>query len=209
MFASSLEAFYCITWVLLLLVALVFLFTRPDDFEIMHAAYWKFLFEPWRVCMFLLAAGGMVAVAPYTGDPTWDTWDGLLTSVLAYTMPPWAVGVIHRSLSRREYSRRLFVACVLFCTPIWAYDAYILTRDGNYPLAWDWNILASGVFCVCAGLFWNLSWEEGRGVVLAFRQETYPPAGRTPFGKVWPYCLALGLPVALSVVWFVATYLHK
>jgi len=50
--------------------------------------YFKFLTTPWKVNTFVIAATGMTVIAPYTGDPTWDTVDALFMSVLTYLTAP-------------------------------------------------------------------------------------------------------------------------
>jgi len=38
----------------------------------------------------------MVALAPYSGDPTWDYADAAFMCILTYITAPWAVGVLYR-----------------------------------------------------------------------------------------------------------------
>ena len=69
--------------------------------------------------------------------------------------------------------------------------------------AWLPNLPISGSISVCAGLFWNLRWREGRGIGFSFLDEEWPVREPTPFGKILPIALLIGALVAYMVLWFV------
>lgn len=117
----------------------------------------RLLREPWRLLTFVLGTAVVAGAAPYSGDPTWDVPDSLLTAALVYVLAPWCVGVMRRERSLRG----LAPAIVLFFVPCWAYDLYILFDRGFYPDSWDSNLALSGIVTLCGGLFWNLSWAPG------------------------------------------------
>jgi hypothetical protein len=58
----------------------------------MHRAYWRFVARPWNLATFAGAMAGLVLVAPYTGDLTWDYVDAVFMSVLTFASAPWLVG---------------------------------------------------------------------------------------------------------------------
>lgn len=125
--------------------------------QLFSAERLRLLREPWRLLTFVLGTAVVAGAAPYSGDPTWDVADSLLTAALVYVLAPWCVGVMRRERSLRG----LAPAIVLFFVPCWAYDLYILLDRGFYPDSWDSNLALSGIVTLCGGLFWNLSWAPG------------------------------------------------
>ena len=98
-------------------------------------------------------------------------------SVLTFSTAPWAVGTIYRIIGRIEPVNRLFVAANAWLfSASWSYDGYLVLRDGRYPSTWLYNLMASSVLFILAGLFWNLEWVPERGVIFAFMQRKWPSA---------------------------------
>lgn len=175
-------------------------------FAFSHRAYWTFVFAPWKLATFCVAAAGLTLVAPYTGDPTWDYVDALFMSVLTYASAPWAVGALYLAARRRLPLRQAYVAaCAWLFSASWSYDLYLLLRDGEYPFTWLANLFASSVLYVSAGLLWNLDWKEGRGVVFAFTESGWPaPGGAGTFARILWFALpfvAIATVAVLSFVW--------
>ncbi len=99
--------------------------------------YWRFLARPWKLTTFAVAAAGLIVIAPYTGDPTWDHVDAAFMSILAFGTAPWAVETLYRAVRDRVPRRQTFVAlCVWLFSASWSYDLYLLVRDGHYPVTW-------------------------------------------------------------------------
>lgn len=197
---------YTVAWLLLCAVAGALVVSKPEQFALLQPSYWKFILEPWKLTTALVATAGMVMVAPYTGDPTWDYVDGLYMSVLTYLTAPWSVGTAYRALLRREGWRAVYVACCcwLFATS-WSYDLYIWLRDGAYPLTWASNIVASSFLYLMAGLLWNLQWQPGEGLRFAFMDEQWPyPAQYRSWRIVW-----LALPIMIVVAIVLAQFLTQ
>ncbi len=145
-----------------------------------HPTYWIFLAAPWKLATFALAATGLIVVAPFTGDPTWDYVDAAFMSALAFAGAPWVVAVSYREAQARRLSAEMFVAlCVGLFSASWSYDLYLLLRDGYYPVTWFANLLASSVLYLAAGLFWNLDWTSERGLHFAFTVEPWPSSAST------------------------------
>ena len=163
---------------------------------------------PWKVVTFLIALAGMVAIAPYSGDPTWDHFDAFFMSVLTFAGAPWAVGTIYRSFKRKTPWRQTFVAaCLWMFTLSWSYDLYILIRDGRYPVEWLANIFASSTLYILAGLLWNLVWTEGKGVSFAFMEEDWPRLTddhASAFSRVFLYAMLFIVFVAGLILYFVS-----
>lgn len=117
---------------------------------------------------------GIVVIAPYTGDPTWDYVDASFMSVLTFITAPWSVGIIVRSLKSKSFNKALVLAiCLWMFSASWSYDLYLLIRDGHYPSTWFPNIFASSFLYISAGLLWNLDWRVGRGITFSFLGEDW------------------------------------
>lgn len=197
---------YVTAWASACLIALLVFLRGPANFHIARRAYWHFLTEPWKLATFVVAAALITLIAPYTGDPTWDYVDGLFMSVFCYATAPWAVAVFHLAAQRRAGLREVYVAlCAWLFSASWSYDIYLLWRDGEYPVTWLANLFASSLIYLCAGLFWNLEWVAGRGVIFSFMREGWPsrPATSAPL-RLLAYALVLALPaIAALVIFFV------
>lgn len=156
--------------------------------------YPRFLWVPWKLATFSIAAIGLIIIAPYTGDPTGDHSDAAFMSVLTFLTAPWAVGVLVKTLRRQlPVHQALVAACVWFFSASWSYDGYLLIRDGAYPVTWLVNLLASSVLYVSGGLFWSLDWRSDRGVLFAFVEADWPQA---PSG-----------PVFNRILWLASTFM--
>jgi len=174
------------------------------DYALCRREYWRFLWVPWKLATFSIAAIGLIIIAPYTGDPTWDYSDAAFMSVLTFLTAPWAVGVLFKTLRRQlPVHQALVAACVWFFSTSWSYDGYLLVRDGTYPVTWLVNLLASSVLYVSGGLFWSLDWRSDRGVLFAFVEADWPQAPSGPvFNRIlWP-ALTFMVLVALMLLPF-------
>lgn len=76
-------ALYTAFWIVACLSAVAVAVVQRRRIELFDGAYWRFLARPWRLTTFFVAAGSLIVVAPYTGDPTWDYVDATFMSVLA------------------------------------------------------------------------------------------------------------------------------
>lgn len=196
---------YMVGWIMLCLAALLIFVRKPGAFVIGQHRYWHFLTEPWKVLTFLAATTLITVVAPYTGDPTWDYVDGLFMSIFCYATAPWVVATLFYAAKGKSRLAEIFVAIIAWLfSASWSYDGYLLWRDGMYPLTWFANLGASSVIYLCAGMFWNLEWQPGRGVIFAFMQENWPQRS----GTFAPWRLAVyGIILALPVIWAVLMFL--
>lgn len=193
---------YIAGWMTACLAALVLAVRQPAGFSITNRRYWHFLAEPWKVATFVAGTALITLVAPYTGDPTWDYVDGFFMSVLCFATAPWVVAVLFFAAQRQAAPVEVYVAlCAWLFSASWSYDIYLVWRDGHYPLTWLANLFASSLIYLCAGLFWNLEWHPGRGVIFSFMRDGWPsrPEFSAPARFVL-YALALALP-ALGAVW--------
>jgi len=199
--------FYIICWSTACLAAILLFIKRIKSFALSRAEYWRFIFRSWRITTFAAASSGMIVIAPYTGDPTWDYFDAFFMSLLTYLTAPWAVGAIYNVAKRKLDPSQAFVAlCLWMFSASWSYDLYIVLRDGDYPITWFSNIFASSVLYVSAGLFWNLDWIKGRGVTFAFLENNWPySTSGAAFSKVFwlaiPF-MALVSSLILYFFWF-------
>jgi hypothetical protein len=195
---------YIALWSLACLAALALFLRQPRAHAIAQRNYWHFLTEPWKVMTFIAGAALITLIAPYTGDPTWDHTDGLFMSVFCYTTAPWVVATLYFAARRRAGPVQVYVAvCAWLFSASWSYDIYLVWRDGVYPETWLPNLYASSLIYLCAGLFWNLEWQPGRGVIFSFMREGWPSrAAALSLRHLLLYALLLALPALGAVLIF-------
>ena len=171
------ERAYLFGWLVASVVALVLMVRERRRLTLFTRGYRAFLLQRWKLVTFVLAAGSMMVVAPWTGDPTWDWIDAGFMSLLTFLTAPWSVGTLYLGLRGGARPVELYVAaCLWLFSASWSYDGYILLRDGYYPLTWLPNLFASSVLYCSAGLLWNLGWWRGEGVLFAFMRPGWPQA---------------------------------
>lgn len=190
---------YLIAWVGICIVAVGVAWRQRGVISLFSAGYWRFLGRPWKLAMFAIGLAGIVAIAPFTGDPTWDHCDAAFMAGLTFAFAPWSVGTLYRGLAKRGAdAASVFLAVVLWLfSASWSYDGYLLLRDGVYPPTWTWNLLVSGGLFLLAGLFWNFDWSARRGTHLAFQERDWPTTSRAPFRRVAVWCLPIAIWVGL------------
>lgn len=196
---------YFACWAAACAVALGLFLRAPGQYRIGQRAYWHFLAEPWKLVAFIASGSLVTFVAPYTGDPTWDRFDGFFMSVFCFTTAPWVVAVLYEAACRRATGPELYVATMAWLfSASWSYDIYLVWRDGDYPITWAPNLAASSVIYLSAGLFWNLEWQERRGVIFSFMRAGWPsrPAVSAPWRFALP-ALVFALPVIAAILMFV------
>jgi hypothetical protein len=196
---------YIALWGGACVAAMVLLLRRPAHFAIARRAYWHFLSEPWKLVAFLAGAALITLVAPYTGDPTWDRVDGFFMSVFCYASAPWVVATLFFAVRRQRSFAEIYVAvCAWLFSASWSYDIYLVWRDGEYPGTWFANLFASSVIYLCAGMFWNLEWQAGRGVIFSFMRDHWPsrPA-QSPVWRLAIYAAVLAAPAIAAVLVFI------
>lgn len=64
---------YLIGYVLACVLAIFLMIRERDKLVLFRPEYWQFLKSGWKLGTFAVAALAMTIVAPYTGDPTWDS----------------------------------------------------------------------------------------------------------------------------------------
>jgi hypothetical protein len=195
---------YIGAWSVACVAALILYLRRPRAFAISSREYWRFLAEPWKVATFVAGAALITLVAPYTGDPTWDYIDGAFMSILCFTTAPWVVATLYFAARGTARVDELCVAvCAWLFSASWSYDLYLVLRDGRYPETWFANLFASSVIYICAGLFWNLEYRAGRGVIFSFMREGWPArAHNAPVWRFALYGLIFALPAIAAVLMF-------
>lgn len=186
----------------------LYLFVESLDlYSIASKKYLDFLFIPWKVITFLVATCGLVFVAPYVNDPTWDRVNSLFMSVLTFLTSPWVTGILFLSLKNRYFDRKtLFAICLWMFSASWSYDLYLLLRDGEYPITWLPNIFASSVLYFNAGLLWNLDWRSGRGVTFSFLEKDWLATPTVCFKKIFWFALPFILFVSIAIGSFLDFY---
>ncbi len=196
---------YMVCWVSACVFALWVFVRKRSTFAISSRRYWQFLAAPWNLLTFAGGAALFTLVGPYTGDPTWDYVDGAFMSVLCFTTAPWVTAVLYRLVRRTAGLAEGYVAlCAWLFSASWSYDLYLVLRDWHYPATWHANLLASSVIYLSAGLFWNLAWRPGQGVVFAFMADGWPaPPEKSPPWRVALYAALFAAPAVLAVLVFI------
>ena len=197
--------YYIAAWGFACMLALGLFLRSPAAFAVGRRSYWQFLGEPWKLATFIAGAALITLAAPYTGDPTWDYVDGLFMSVFCFTTAPWVVGTLFFTVRRQAGWTETYVAlCAWLFSASWSYDIYLVWRDGEYPLTWFANLFASSVIYLAAGLFWNLEWQRGRGVIFSFMRDGWPsrPA-ESHFFRLLGYAAIFAMPAIAAVLMFV------
>lgn len=200
---------YLAAWLAACALALWLYLRDRGAYVVSRPAYWRFVLAPWKATTFALAATGMVVVAPYTGDPTWDYFDAAFMSIFCYATAPWAVGTVYRLAQRRAHWREIYVmACAWMFTVSWSYDGYMLLKSGYYPATWQSNIALSSILYVSAGLLWSLEHRPGSGVAFGFTRDDWPQPlpGGGGFGRVAWFALPFMALAAALVLAFVVPF---
>ena len=196
--------YYVVAWSSACAIAIALFFRRACRFAIGRRGYWHFLGEPWKLATFIAGAALITFVAPYAGDPTWDRTDGLFMSVFCFATAPWVVATLYFT-ARREvnWSETYIAVCSWLFSASWSYDIYLVWRDGAYPSTWFPNLFASSVIYLAAGMFWNLEWQPGRGVIFSFMRNDWPsrPA-QSAFFKLLGYAAIFAIPALAAVAMF-------
>lgn len=196
---------YVICWVLFCILNIYFLVSDAKSFTICSVNYFLFLVRPWKMITFLMAMLGIVAIAPYTEDPTWDYINASFMSVLTFITAPWSIGIIYKSLKSKSLSKSFFLAvCFWMFSASWSYDLYLLIRDRYYPITWFPNIFASSVLYISAGLLWNLDWRVERGVTFSFLEEDWFFIEKASnFGKIFWVGLPFMVIAFCAIIFFI------
>ena len=172
---SSFFYTYIGLWATACLFAVVLMVKNYKTIILFQKKYWDYLKIKWKLVTFIIATSSFVILAPYTGDPTWDYYDAAFMSILTFITAPWSIGILFRFFKRQEKFKIAYIAiCAWMFSASWSYDIYLVFRDGYYPDTWFPNIFASSVLYVSAGLFWNLEYKEGRGVIFGFMENDWP-----------------------------------
>lgn len=196
--------YYIAAWSAACLVALGLFLRRPASFAVGRRSYWHFLGEPWKLATFAAGAALITLIAPYTGDPTWDHVDGLFMSILCFATAPWVVATMYFvARGRAGWSEAYVALCAWLFSASWSYDIYLVWRDGEYPSTWFPNLFASSVIYLAAGLFWNLEWQRGRGVIFSFMREGWPSRPvESAFLRLVGYAAVFAMPAVAAVLMF-------
>ncbi len=201
---TSFFYYYIATWATACVIAIVLMAQNHNSIILFQKDYWSFLKIKWKLTTFLIATSAFIILAPYTGDPTWDYYDAAFMSILTFITAPWSVGTLFRFTKKQDKLKIAYIAvCVWMFSASWSYDIYLVFRDGEYPNTWLPNIFASGVLYVSAGLFWNLEYREGRGVIFGFMENDWPKADSSVnFNKILFYALPFMIIAAAVFVPF-------
>lgn len=189
---------YMSLWVTACLYATYLLIRYRTSFLIFRKMYYKYLFQAWKISTFFIALSAFVGLSPYTGDPTWDYIDASFMSILTFLTAPWSAGIIYLTIKRKVNAFVTYVAiCAWLFSASWSYDGYLVIRDGDYPLTWSANLVASSVIYLAAGLFWNLDDDGHRGVIFGFMREDWLTSSASgSFKKLVWYAIPLMLIAA-------------
>ena len=201
---NTFQTFYIFAWMTLTLAALALALRKGRELTLLSPAYRELILQNWKIGFFVLGLVGIVVMAPYTGDPTWDYVDASFMAVLAYTTAPWSVGTLYRAVRglKREGAEIFIAAIVWLFSASWSYDGYLLLRDGVYPPTWSGNLAASSFLYLFAGLMWNLEDTPEHGVHFSFTQREWPAQGGAHrWLRITMAAAIIATPVALIFAW--------
>ena len=194
---------YVAFWLFLCVVALGLALWKGKGWVIASRAYWRLLLRPWKLAAFVVAFVGIVWMAPYTGDPTWDHYDAAFMALFAYVTAPWAAGALYRASKASSFGAESFAALVVWLfSASWSYDGYLFLRDGVYPPSWGSNLAASSCLYAMAGLMWSLEDSPGLGLVVSWMQDDWCE------GDYLPFSLKLLAAGALAAAPVLAVFLY-
>lgn len=127
--------YYLFSWIVFCFVNFYFLIKNPSEFTLTSTPYLKFLLRPWKIVTFIVATLGIILIAPYTGDPTWDYIDAALMSILTFVTAPWSIGTLYRGIKFKVVNKsEILAVCLWMFSASWSYDLYLLLRDGLLSL---------------------------------------------------------------------------
>lgn len=210
---SHLAYLYIALWATLCLAATGLALRDRATLGLFQPAYRRFLLQPWKVATFLVAAGGLTVIAPYTGDFTWDYVDAAFMSILTFLTAPWAVGVYYKAWRREVPLAHAYIAlCLQLFSASWSYDLWLFYKLGAYPVMWLANLIASSTLYLAGGLFWNLAWTEARGQYFAFWEPAWPSVspGSTFSRVALPAFLFMGvIAVVVTAIFLVPFFMRR
>lgn len=194
---------YLACWLAATVTAAAMLAWRPGDFQLLSIEYRHLLGVRWKLVTFAVGLVGFVALAPLSGVPTWDPVNATFMSILAYATAPWSLATLYRWSRDNASARHAYVAAILWLfSASWAYDGYLLLRNGHYPATWLANLVASSSLYAGAGLMWNLD-HDARGVHLAFTREDWPSVRTEKFRPFAPWLLPFAAVGAIVLIAYV------
>jgi len=201
---------YFIYWITATIIAVFVISKNRKRIPLFSKDYWKFITKKWKLLSFITALISIIAVAPFSTDPTWDYFDSVFIPVLVYINAPWTIGIIYKFFKKKADIELLYSAfCVSMFSICWSYDLYIFFRDGQYPASWMVNIIGSSVPYIIAGLYWNLDYRKERGIIYAYTENDWPnPKAQAHFKKVFIYAGAYIFVIVYMVSLFVYNYLY-
>lgn len=196
---------YMVCWGAACFVAIAMMFFRAKDIDLFSEHYKNYLLAPWKIVTFGISAAGLILIAPYTGDVTWDYYDAAMMAVLTFITAPWSVGTLFKVLVKQRALWQGYVAiCLWLFSASWCYDLYLWIRDGYYPVTWFANIFASSILYISAGLLWNLAYVPGRGVIFGFMDKSWPDMNvQTSLKNVFIFALPFMLIAGVAIISFV------
>jgi len=196
---------YLTIWIIASLFAAALMWRHRRSLSLFSSDYRHFLCVRWKLASFTIAFLGIVLIAPYTGDPTWDYIDAGFMALLTFATAPWSVGVLYRNLrGPRQHAHTFIAICLWLFSASWSYDGYLLLRDGAYPETWLPNIPASSALYCAAGLMWNLEWQPGRGVIFGFMRPDWPrPLGNDGLLRILLHALPFMILASGAILYFV------
>ena len=100
---------YLVCWISACIIAFSMFIKDRNAYPFFNRDYWLFLSKPWKVITFLMATSGMTAIAPNSGDPTWDYFDAIFMSLLTFLTAPWAIGALYKVAKNYLLTKRLWL----------------------------------------------------------------------------------------------------
>ena len=196
---------YLSAWIFACFIAVVLMILQRHQLSLFSLDYIHYISQPWKFITFVIATTGMMVIAPYTGDVTWDYFDAFFMAFFTWYSAPWVLGIIYKTLIGKAKFSVLYIAlCCWLFSASWSYDLYILLTSGDYPVTWWSNLALSSVLYVCAGLMWNLEYWQPEGMKFGFMRDSWPvKLEQNKIAKIMWFSLPFMILVAALILSFV------
>ena len=100
------------------IVAAFLMYRERHALILFQQNYRRYMASTWKIVTFVIAASGMIIIAPLTGDPTWDYFDAAFMSVLTFLTAPWSVGTLYLAFKGKVKPSHAYIAVC-----IWMFSA--------------------------------------------------------------------------------------
>ncbi|MDQ7009211.1 MAG: CapA family protein [Candidatus Gracilibacteria bacterium] len=198
---------YLYLWIILVVCTFILLILNRKNNILFKKEYITFLFQKWKIIIFLLSLFLISLVGLLGFNPTWDLWISIIMPILTFYTSPYSVGTFYRFVTGIDRSYiNVFIAIILsFFSASWFYDGYnYFILLGFYPMTWYSNIFYSIPLYIMAGMFWNLNYSKKKGMFFSFSTEKWITEKQLfSFQNFGIYIIIIGFIFTSSLMYFI------